>query len=118
MDIESLLLPKQSFNGIWASASLLHISKSTIPHVFSQIHSLLKEEGIFYLSVKKGSGEALIPDHRYGGVEKFWVYYEERELVSLLEGSGFNVISMATGEIRSNYQTHPFIRVFSKKEPR
>lgn len=46
-----------AFDGIWACASLLHVSKSQLPSLFSRIEKALKTGGIFYCSFKKGTFE-------------------------------------------------------------
>lgn len=40
------------FDGIWASASLLHLSESEIDQVIPKLKGLLKENGILYCSFK------------------------------------------------------------------
>ena len=75
-DILDLPFSNAAFDGVWANHSLLHISKSGLPAVLSQIYQLLKAGGIFYLSIKQGSGEGIEEDARYGGIEKFWSYWE------------------------------------------
>lgn len=113
MDIEKLAFPRDTFDGVWASASFLHISKKNILQVFENIHALLKREGIFYLSVKQGSGEMLAPDARYENRQKFWSFFEEEEIITLLKEAGFEVLEIAITEKRSSYQTHPMIYAFS-----
>lgn len=115
MDIESMAFPAGSFDGIWASASLLHIPKENLPSVFSKIHALLKSNGIFYVSVKKGCGERLEKDERYGDVEKFWSFFEEDELKSYLTQAGFNILKFINVENVTPYQTHPYLRALGQK---
>ncbi len=45
--------PEASFDGVWAACSLGHSSKNIFPDVLAKIHLLLKEEGYFYLALKK-----------------------------------------------------------------
>lgn len=47
------------FDGIWASASLLHCPRADIQALFSRIASALKPNGILYFSFKEGEGEAV-----------------------------------------------------------
>ena len=104
-----------AIEGAWAAASLLHVPKKIIPVVFSKIHSLLKEKGYLYITVKKGSGEILEKDLRYGDFEKFWSYFEEDELKKLLQEAKFKILDFDTIERRHVYQTHDFFRVFCQK---
>ena len=45
------------FNGIWACASLLHLSYKDLKEVIKNLRNNLKEEGYFYLSFKYGEFE-------------------------------------------------------------
>lgn len=116
MDIEKLNFPNNTFDGAWASASFLHLSKKKILQVFNTIHSFLKPNGIFYLSVKKGMGETLEQDKRYGNQQKFWSFFEEQEIDTLLKEARFNIMVMECTNPTSTYETHPMIRIFAKKE--
>lgn len=114
-DIESLNLTPESVDAIWASSSLLHVSKQAMPGVLANIYRSLKPGGIFYVSMKKGTGEELKADLRYGGVEKFWNYVDEVELIKLLTNQGFQILEQETHEKSTSYQTHPWISVISQK---
>jgi len=116
MDIENLDFPPNSFHGIWASASLLHIPKKNILQVFKTLYSLLVEEGIFYLSLKKGSGEGLQSDPRYGDVQKFWSFFEKEEIEDLVNQADFKVVESMITEKKPGYQGHPlWVNVLCKK---
>ncbi|MGA8164622.1 MAG: class I SAM-dependent methyltransferase [Waddliaceae bacterium] len=106
-DIESLNLNCESVDAIWASASLLHVSKQAMPSVLANLYRTLKPGGIFYVSMKRGIGEELRADDRYGGVEKFWNYLSEDELADLIVEGGFQIIEQDTHEKSTIYQTHP-----------
>lgn len=116
MKIESLNFPQETFFGAWAHASLLHVSKKKMPLILGKIFSILKKEGVFFISVKQGEGEINEKDVRYGGIEKFWAYFQENEIVELLENTGFKILDTALINQMDNYQTHPFIHVFCKKQ--
>ena len=45
------------YDGIWACASLLHVSGEELPGVMCRLEKLLKPEGILYASFKKGNAE-------------------------------------------------------------
>lgn len=116
MDIEMMNLPASSFDGAWSACSLGHISKKLLPHVLEKIHSLLKENGFFYLALKKGSGEKLEIDSRYNGdFKKFWSFYEEDELKNILQVAQFKILEFDTVEKNHLYQTHSAFRIFCQK---
>lgn len=52
------------FDGIWACASLLHVSENELPDVFRRLGRALKPGGALYASFKRGHGERVAPDGR------------------------------------------------------
>ena len=48
-----------SYDGIWACASLLHVTKANIPQALQNLWTALKPGGTFYLSFKLGTGERI-----------------------------------------------------------
>ncbi len=83
MDIENLAFPAQSFDGVWAMASLLHIPKSNITGVISNIAKILKPGGILAVSVKEGSGEKMEKHPDFPRVERLFVYFTDEEIRNL-----------------------------------
>ena len=50
---------KETFDGVWASASLLHVPGDEIDEVITRLSDALKPGGVFYLSFKYGDGEVM-----------------------------------------------------------
>ncbi len=46
--------PQRMYDGIWANASLLHLTMEEIGVFLLRVHDHLKAEGVIYFSVKKG----------------------------------------------------------------
>jgi SAM-dependent methyltransferase len=115
MDILDLKFENDSFDGIWSSASLLHIQKENLKSVLKELKRLLVKGGVLYISLKKGSGSEVLKDNRYGGVDKYYVYYQHEEINSLLSSLGFEIISKGEKERRTFYDTNPWIHIFCKK---
>lgn len=115
LDFETASFPLSSFDGAWAACSLHHIPKKTLPTVLNNIHSFLKEKGSFYLTVKKGVGEVLAKDERYGDFEKFWSFFEEDEIKKIVQSANFTILECTTVEKGNAYHTHPAIRIFCQK---
>lgn len=49
----------QEFDGIWACASLLHVTKADMPGVLEKVSKALKPSGVLYASFKYGNGERI-----------------------------------------------------------
>ena len=47
----------EAFDGVWASACLLHAPRDELAGILSRIHHSLKAGGVFYASFKIGDGE-------------------------------------------------------------
>ena len=115
MDMLSLKFRSNSFDAVWANGSLLHISKKHLPKALREVRKVIKKDGIFYLSLKKGTGEMMQPDERYNSVVKFWSFYSKKEIETYLKKSGFKVIKSSINKRNSSYSTHPWISVFCRK---
>lgn len=92
MDMENLILPERSFNGVWAYTSLIHIPKRDVPRAVEEIFKVLKSGGVLGLAVKEGTGEGLEADERYPGTERWFSYFTNDEIKQLFENS-FELIS-------------------------
>jgi len=117
MDIESLVFSPEAFEGAWANCALLHLPKKNMPVVLKNIWTILKPGGCLYISLKQDDKHELsIPDLRYDGLEKFWSFYQENEIHTLLNESGFEVIEMDVSHPATNYHTHALIKIFAIKQ--
>lgn len=47
----------EKFDGVWASACLLHVPKDELAGILTRIHRALKADGVFYASFKSGDGD-------------------------------------------------------------
>ncbi len=115
MDVTNLEFKGDSFDGAWANAILMHLPKKNIGMALKEIHRIIKKNGIFYLSVKEGSGEALLPDDRYGWVKKFWSFFTKNEIENAVKNAGFILEESYVEGKQRTYATHPWISVFAKK---
>ena len=115
MDIMKLNFKSNSFDGVWANASLVHIRKIDIIKIVKKCHKILKKNGIFYLSLKEGQGEFLIPDERYGNIKKFWSLFKREEMEKILKEGGFKIMKSYVKKTKDKYATHPWISIFCGK---
>lgn len=54
-----------AYDGVWASASLLHVPAATLPDMLARIHRALRPGGVFVASFKAGTGEGRDSMGRY-----------------------------------------------------
>ena len=74
-----------TYDGVWASFSLLHAAKSDMPTHLAALHRALKPGGTMVISLKVGDGE------ERDKLGRFYAYYQHDELAALLEQAGFTV---------------------------
>ena len=99
------------FDGIWASFSLLHVSRDDFNKYLKNIRTALKPDGILVLGMKTGAGESR------DSLGRFYCFYTEEELVTTLESLAFNVISKKSGKAEGLAGTYdPFIYLSAKAE--
>ena len=108
MDLENIHFLPESFDGIWAYASLLHVPKDKIQKVVSDLASKLRPGGLFAGSVKKGEGERFETHEKYPGTQRLFVYYGQDELKDLFKG--FELVSMSEAQARKNIFIHFLFR--------
>ncbi|MFC1686221.1 class I SAM-dependent methyltransferase [Nanoarchaeota archaeon] len=83
-DIEDLPFSVESFDGIWAHTSLLHIPKVKIEEILSNIYETLKEQGVFLLGLKKGNVEGIELNPKYQDEGRYMAYYSKDEAKQLI----------------------------------
>lgn len=75
---DATCLANETFDGIWACASLLHIPSRQIPGVLRALHERLVRGGAFYASVRMGLHQGRAADGR------FFLDYQPEQLDQLL----------------------------------
>ena len=94
MDIENLKFNPNTFDGIWAASSLLHVPKKDLPKVIKTLSNILKEKGILFIGVFEGEGE----EKREGNFgRRFFSYWKKEELISITE-KDFDLIDYYRGD--------------------
>lgn len=117
-DIRNLSFPPESFDGIWASAVLLHLKRRELPDVVKKIHQALSKNGVFFFSLKKGKGEHNVTEALAQEQPRFFTFYEENELKHILSQAGFTLLEMYTwnGQDRAkNARDIDWISCFTRK---
>jgi SAM-dependent methyltransferase len=89
-DLAMLPFATESFDAVWAVASLLHVPRQRIRVVARDIRKILKQSGVFVASVKRGTGERVDERGRY------FADYEVSEWGGLLGDVGFVDVEIQT----------------------
>ncbi len=108
-DFNALPFPDNSFDGVWAYTSLLHIPKSNIQKPISEIRRVLKSKGIFGLGLIEGDTE-LYRESSGVGKPRWFSFYRKNEIKRLLEQNGFEKLYFEEFMVNTknylNYITH------------
>jgi len=93
MDMCHLSFPEASFEGVWCSAALLHVQQAQAPEALRQMRRVLIPQGVLFLSMLEGDGEAWEPEaSEFAGVQRLFVYHPLKEAEVLLAQAGFAVV--------------------------
>jgi diadenosine tetraphosphate (Ap4A) HIT family hydrolase len=88
MDIRDLDFHEATFAGVWANASLHHLSNRDLRAALAEFWRVLEPGGVLFISVKRGqSGHVVNED--YQGCPRHYVYRWVEDLRPVLEDIGF-----------------------------
>jgi ubiquinone/menaquinone biosynthesis C-methylase UbiE len=110
MDMRKLTFKRASFDGIWASASFLHLPKKDAKKTIVGFKKVLKPNGIIYLDVEKGSEEKIIRKVEYKQKERLISFYKKDEILALIKRTGLTVFKVIIQ--RDKYG---WIKIFARK---
>lgn len=101
---------ENEFDGIWASASLLHVSSEEIEMVLKRLEKSLKANGIFYASFKYGDFEGV----RNG---RYFTDHSEKSARELFEKAGFEILkTWITFDSRPERKDEKWVNILVKKQ--
>tara|TARA_Y100000310_G_scaffold332936_1_gene409494 strand:+ start:627 stop:1238 length:612 start_codon:yes stop_codon:yes gene_type:complete len=112
MDFRKLDFKANSFDGIWAMASLVHIDRKDILKVLKGFYKVLSSKGILYISVREGEGDEEIRQERYSNEPRHFFYFKENEFKEYLEKAGFTILESEVHELEGGKR---WLEIFSKK---
>jgi SAM-dependent methyltransferase len=99
----SRLFSDLSFDGIWAQASLVHLSHDEVTSVVADCFQLLKPQGIFYTCVPT-TGDSGWKTESDG--TRWYTVWPERTFVEVCTNAGFAITDVSDG---------PYIEVWAQK---
>ena len=104
-----LELEDNSFDGIFANASLFHVPSLELPRVLRELHCALRKEGILFSSNPRGNIEGW-QEQRYG-------HYMEFEVSEIyLKQSGFKIIDHYYRPSGKPREHQPWLAIVSQRQ--
>lgn len=89
---KDLQLDKDTFDGIWAYTSLLHIPTTELIATVTYLRDILPKDGIMLLGLIEGDGSQMVQRQSMPGFERFFRYYQADEIDKLMQDCGFELI--------------------------
>ncbi|MFK4386987.1 class I SAM-dependent methyltransferase [Bradyrhizobium sp. USDA 223] len=86
-DMRAIPFRDDSFDGVWASASLLHLPRGDLVTALKEVRRVLRRGGLMFASLKVGVGDLLDADGR------FFTFYENADWQERVTAAGFQPLS-------------------------
>jgi ubiquinone/menaquinone biosynthesis C-methylase UbiE len=115
MDMRGMNFSENTFDGIWACAALLHLSKSELPAVLKRIFNMLKPSGIAVFVQKFGEGEGFREELSLPGEKRFYSYYTQDEFADYVRTAGFKILDIYTYKDADSNRKTQWIDCFTQK---
>jgi ubiquinone/menaquinone biosynthesis C-methylase UbiE len=101
-DIRELDFPSNSFDGIIASCSLIHIPKNDVPALVEKFFQILNKNGSIYIALQGGKSEEIFIDVPFKPDEKLFLnIISFEEIKNLLVKNGFSIMKHYEREPKS-----------------
>jgi ubiquinone/menaquinone biosynthesis C-methylase UbiE len=100
MDMRKLLYKANTFDGLLAAYSLIHIPSKEISDTLKGFRKILKDKGYMLLITQKGKPDKIVPEPLKQGEKIFINYFTKSRLNKYLTTSGF--FRRAQDEVKTN----------------
>lgn len=97
------------FDGIWACASLLHVSLSALPDVLAQLRRAVRPGGVIFASFKYGEGEREVAGRTFTDMS-------EASATALFEGGHLKILNLwTTGDVRPGRSSENWLNILGMR---
>lgn len=93
-DMRRLPFKDGSFQGIWASASFLHLPKQSAGRALNEMQRVLDDNGVLFMAVKRGQAESW-REPEDAPARFYFAYYRSDELAAKVRQAGFEILSLS-----------------------
>jgi SAM-dependent methyltransferase len=108
-DSRRLPFAAASFDGVWASASLLHLTAQEAQRALREAARVLRTDGLLFVTLKQGDGAGW-ESARYGE-PRFFQYWRGPDFDALAADVGFDVLASHVDEAARNTWLVRLLRV-------
>ena len=89
-DLADPLAPDSPYDGVWASACLLHVARADVPTVLRRLAAATRVGGTLHVSLKEGEGEVW-SSHGHVAQPRHFTLWQEDPLREVLTSAGWVV---------------------------
>ncbi|MEK6934223.1 MAG: class I SAM-dependent methyltransferase [Nanoarchaeota archaeon] len=116
MDMEKIdkKFEADSFGGVWAHTSLLHLRKKSAPEMIKKIASVLKKKGLFALVLMGGEKEEYDHHPDYPRTKRWFSYFSDEEIAEFCRPF-FNPIYAEREEAEGKRRNYVFLKYILRK---
>lgn len=93
-DMRRLPFKDRSFQGIWASASFLHLPKGSAGLALNEMQRVLDDNGVLFMAVRRGEAESW-REPEDAPARFYFAYYQSDELAAKVGQAGFEILSLS-----------------------
>ncbi|MGH2587872.1 MAG: class I SAM-dependent methyltransferase [Dehalococcoidia bacterium] len=107
-DFLHLPLVGGSLDGVWASASLLHLTPGEVDGALAEVRRVLRHGGVFYSSMQIGHSAGMVPSTQHESVSgpRYYTFWQPQDWCSRLEAAGFEVIALDAADLGQAAEFH------------
>lgn len=91
-DLHDLPFQMQSFDGLWAAASLIHCRKSQFPKVLRRLRQLVKPGGLLGATLRHGAQSGYLQNQWIPG--RYISQWRKPELQSIVQQAGWTIVQL------------------------
>ena len=97
------------YDGIWACASILHVERHELSHIFNLVYKALKEGGVMYTSFKYGKEDAVRRERHFSDMT-------EDSIKEVLSDTHFQIEEMwVTDDVREDREGDRWLNLLLRK---
>jgi ubiquinone/menaquinone biosynthesis C-methylase UbiE len=89
-DMTKLDFKENSFDGLTAFYSIIHVPREKHTSIFQSFHKILKTNGVILVSVGSEEWEGTSED--FHGAKMFWSHYSPERSLQIIKDAGFEII--------------------------
>lgn len=84
--------PAESFDGVWAYTSLIHVPTHEAKEAIGSIYKLVKPHGLFAIGIIEGQMAEMVERETMPGVSRYFKKYRRDEITGIIEDCGFKFL--------------------------